>query len=1168
VTALILAAVLLVLSPAAFAQEAPPPGEAAPPQGTAQPTAASSKVSSAQLAASTLSEDIATASYYELAAWCRELGIDDSGGRAELQQRLAQALNVELPARPAAAKKTISVRSAKESEYFTLTEIGEKYVTLTGDVVVEVRDESAGALHLIRASRILFNQTLGVVTAEGAVSYELTRGGKTESFEGESMSFDLETSEAVFYDGQTTKSTNRGGTDLTYFFKGETISRLANDTVVLSRGTFTSCDASGEPHYHVRASRVWILAPGEWAIQNAVLFVGRVPMLYLPVFFWPGDRVLFNPALGYRVREGTYLQTTTYLIGRREKEQENPLSFLKLSELDTTDYGLELHGIFLRKVPATAASANKGESLKLMLDAYSRLGAFLGIAGNFPPLVTFKAGIGVSRSLFGDSVSISPSTIWTQFWLEPDGTAVSKWNTSSLFGISVPFRFGMEGDVKKSGDAYSFSARFEYFSDPSFTRDFYARTEGLALTDVLTNSTAADQTVAEKRTLSWDLTSRAELSRLLGLPSSVNLSLPALNVKVGWQSRDAPYSDYRQPEYWDPGKTFYFPSSITAPTTSLSLTGDFLKLDTAAKPPQLVAPEGPVAPAGPVAPGEPVAPAGPVAPGGPAAAGGPIAAAQPAAGGEPGGGPQVKEAAAGDPGKGLRVPFPPVAPKPEQPGAEQPKAPHLVLRDPARRADLPVTATAPQSSLTLSYQAQPRATLDQTFDTRTWSTKEAVDNAILYRTFETGGTSRLSGTAVLLDRLAEVTAGLNADGNYRVRLDPAATTPDNWQGLVLSDYQQDRFELRTSLGATVRPFLALPALAGSTLAYKLGWRAYQLKFTGTVPAPEFTPSLMVWNKDTVPEHSLQSSFQLAALGETDTLSLSFQLPPLDLNLSGQLAFGLGDWTTRAQGGLREVSGAIQSQPLIVSESVLLGGKLTASEELQFFTDPLAPSLDRSITQVSGWGASAAFTAERLLPLVWDGGTFQWKTNGTDKVLLPSTVRLAYGTQGTPQWLWKDRIRLEGSVATSWNLNLQRYTDNMFNLSLKLNAVVSRFLELSFSSLSTNNKTYRYIPGWPEGVGEAWVNPFTDLLASFNFWNVDERYRSGFKISTLAVKAVHHLHDWDLSFEYQGSPQLKTPTSGARRYEWTPTFSVQVQWVPVQEVKSRILSDATGLSMRG
>jgi hypothetical protein len=488
------------------------------------------------------------------------------------------------------------------------------------------------------------------------------------------------------------------------------------------------------------------------------------------------------------------------------------------------------------------------------------------------------------------------------------------------------------------------------------------------------------------------------------------------------------------------------------------------------------------------------------------------------------------------------------------------------MRAPARKADLPVTTTAPQSSLAISYQVQPRARLEHTFDTRTWATKEDVDNSILYRTFETGGSGQVSGTAVLLDRLAEVTAGLSADGNYRLRFDPSSVEPANWQGLVFSDFQQDRFELRTSFGATVRPFLAVPVLAGSSLAYKLGWRAYQLKFTGSVPAPAFTPSVLSWDKGTVPEHSLQSSFQLAALGQTDTLALSVQLPPLDLNLAGQLAFGLGDWKTKVQGGVREVSSIMQAQPLIVSESVLLGGKLTASEELQFLTDPLAPSLDRSVTQLSGWGATASFTAERKIPVDPLGSPI-----GSMKEFLPSSVRLAYASQAEPQWLWRDRVRLDGAIATSWSLNLQKYTDNLFDFSLKVNAVVSEFLELSFTSLSTNTRTYRYIPGWREaveGTGAPWVNPFADLLSSFSFANRKDREDSQFKIRTLAIKAVHHLHDWDLSFEYQGSPQLSTPASGPRQYEWVPTFILQVQWAPVQEVKSRIRKDATGLLMRG
>ena len=1104
-TAVILALVLLLLPAAARGDESP--AVSGTRDGSGSPAA-----SAAELAASTLPADIASASYYELSAWCRSVGIDDSGSRAELQQRLARHLKVDLPApAPQAAERTVTVRSAKESQYFTLSDIDEKYVTLTGDVVVEVHDQKSGALHAIRAGRILYNQTLGVVTAEGGVSYTLTRGGKTESFEGASLSFDLETSEAVFYDGRSSKSSTRNGTALTYFFKGDTISRLANDTVVMESGTFTSCDLPEDPHYRIRATKVWILAPGEWAIQNAVLFVGRVPMLYLPVFFWPGDRVVFNPALGYRVREGTYVQTTTYLIGRRETEQDNPLSFLKLEETGATAYDLELHGLFLRKIPVTGTPESAGQSLKLMLDAYSRLGAFVGLAGKFPPLASFTAGLGVSRSLFGNGTSNASSVAWTQFW-EGD----SSWNTSTILGLEVPFRFGLEGELKHAGTAASVSGRFEYFSDPSFTKDFYARTEGLALTNILDTTIAASSAVAVKSALSWDITSRADLARLLGLPAGVNLTVPTLNANFSWRSKDALYLQ-TDPKYWDPGKTFYYPERVAFPDVSLALSGELLTLDLS---------------------GNQEKAAQPVQPGVPAPA----------------------SKSPGKAGEELRPPFP-VEGSPS--GEEEPA--QIAPRDPARKSDLALPPRSAGSSLTVSYQVQPRARLDHTFNYEAWDKKEEVDGSIRYRTITTGGTASLSASAALMDRLAEVALGMSVDGNYRLRFDPADILPTNWTDLVLSDYQQDRFALRSTIAATVRPFLSIPQLAGSTVSYRLGWRLYQLAFTGSVAVPEFTPSVFTWSPSTVAEHSLQSTFQLAAFGQTDSLSLSCQLPPLDTVLTGQLVGGVGTWKARLQGGVREVADALQVQPLILSQSVLLGGALTVSEDLQFLSDPASPSLDRSVSQVSGWGASASFTIERLLPVVWDGAAFQWIPSGIDKVLLPSTARLAYTSQATPQWLWKDRIRLEGSASTAWNVNLQRTTDSTFDFSLRLSAAVSQFLEVSFASVSNNNKTYRYIPGWAEEVGEAWVNPLGDLAASFNFWNISDRYRSGFKIRTLSIKAVHHLHDWDLSFEYQGSPQLRVLTGGLRQYEWIRTFGLFVQWVPVPEVRSRIRYNDLNLS---
>ena len=182
--------------------------------------------------------------------------------------------------------------------------------------------------------------------------------------------------------------------------------------------------------------------------------------------------------------------------------------------------------------------------------------------------------------------------------------------------------------------------------------------------------------------------------------------------------------------------------------------------------------------------------------------------------------------------------------------------------------------------------------------------------------------------------------------------------------------------------------------------------------------------------------------------------------------------------------------------------------------------------------------------------------------GPDYQFLPSTLTLGYEAGGDPMWFWQDRIKASLSVKTHWYSNLQKYTDNLFDFSLSLNLTINKALELTFTSTSNNTRTYQYVPGWASAMGVPYVNPLSDLLQSFNFFDDTARQRSGFKINSLSVKAVQHLHDWDLIFQYQGAPQLRLDTNGQYTNIWTPAFAIQVQWNAVPQIKSDIHQDTT------
>ncbi len=924
-----LLALLLLSSPAPASARPLDEGATAAPRPAAAGAAAAPAPAAAESpqdqAAATLAQDVATASYYELVTWCRELGLDDSGSRRDLQQRLAEHLKVSLPAVAATPKRTITVRSARESEYSTLKEADEKYVFLRGDVLIEVRDEKDGTLQSIKADSVTYNQTRGKVSAQGNVAYSLTRGGQTDTFTGQSLDFDLESSEAVFYDGSTTRVIKRTGADVPYSFKGQTITRFANDTVIMSDGTFTSSPTPDDPLYRVNASAVYLLAPGEWAIQNVVLLVGRVPILWLPGFFWPGDEFFFNPNFGSNTREGSYVQTTTYLFGRKAKE-DSPLSFLQIADSTDAGYTLEPHGLFLRKVPGTTTTTPDTRNVKLLLDAYSNLGLFAGLTGDLSPLATFRTGIGFSRTIFDNN---SP------LWVNPDGSVQSYWNSSSLFGLVVPFRFGLEGTLRTTGDVFSMSADFQYFSDPSFPSDFYNRSEANFLSTLLTPpSTTTAATTAQQSNLSWDLAGRLDLTKLVGLPFVQNLSIPSANFKVTWLSKAGPFVNPlstvpTDPQDYDPGRTFYYPSSITAPDISFSMTGDILSLSTvpqtaAAQPPKTAAPaaastgtaQGKGGAPGAAAQSQPAgtaavpsgtatsapAAATATAPSAAAPAAAPSAAAPAAA--PSAAAPAAAKASdssaktpapAPDPGKGLREPHVvAVAGSASSAPAAAPAAPRIPFREPARQPDVQQSQSPGASAFKLSYQLQPRATFEHTFDTTNWVSRQTVDYSILYRTLELGGSGGVTAAASFLDKLADVSLGLSTDGLWRTRFDPSALelASTDWPSQLLRDMQQDQLALRTNFQGTLRPFQSLPSLASSTLQYQLGVRLYQVSLTGSDPLnPVLTKASPDWTTNTITTNSLASTLAFNTVQTTDTLAVTLLLPPQNAVAHGATGCG-------------------------------------------------------------------------------------------------------------------------------------------------------------------------------------------------------------------------------------------------------------------------------------
>ena len=210
-----------------------------------------------------------------------------------------------------------------------------------------------------------------------------------------------------------------------------------------------------------------------------------------------------------------------------------------------------------------------------------------------------------------------------------------------------------------------------------------------------------------------------------------------------------------------------------------------------------------------------------------------------------------------------------------------------------------------------------------------------------------------------------------------------------------------------------------------------------------------------------------------------------------------------------------------------------------------------------------WGIKASLNYQYMFPVDPVGNQ-----TGDTEAFLPTIIRFDYSNTGNKYFFWQDRIYFEPALSTYWFMDIQKFSNNEFNFNLKLNLFIYKFMEISFSSVSYNRRTYLYFPSLADEVGVASVNPIYDLLRSFNYFNISDRYASSFKIKNLSLKVIHHLHDWDVSLEYAGSPKLKTLDDGSLQYQWTPSLSINIQWNAIPNIKSNIREDEEGLHIRG
>jgi lipopolysaccharide assembly outer membrane protein LptD (OstA) len=137
-----------------------------------------------------------------------------------------------------------------------------------------------------------------------------------------------------------------------------------------------------------------------------------------------------------------------------------------------------------------------------------------------------------------------------------------------------------------------------------------------------------------------------------------------------------------------------------------------------------------------------------------------------------------------------------------------------------------------------------------------------------------------------------------------------------------------------------------------------------------------------------------------------------------------------------------------------------------------------------------------------------------------------------------------------SYDLEWHHNFINPIIDELRSIFRIDATFHRFWTAYFSVYSRNEEIWRYFPNTARKQGVEPINPVTDLLKSYNFFNRDDRKASHFKLKSLSFGLVRELHDWELKFDYTGNRELAFDGS---KFEWDQTFSVSISLKEVEGV---------------
>lgn len=389
----------------------------------------------------------------------------------------------------------------------------------------------------LSANKIVIDLEQQLFTAMGSVVFSAT---DSQSFLGDIISYDYKSQDIVLSGGlSSTSRKNNEGKAVEFFASGDTINYSGNSDVVLfEKGVIATSNT--DPYWSIKSDKIALLDGGDLFINRATLSLGRIPIFWFPVFFYPSTKLVFNPAMGLSSDKGAFINTTYSLYGAiDENSSKKESSFSSLLSSSQAGEMVKDGLIYRARTDADVIKpieqwAEKTKSyMTLMLDVYQNEGVFLGLK--------------TQNSLFQNKLKLgSYLALAKDFGDKEKG-----------------FRYFEQTSGSFNYNDLSFEFSLPYYSDPNVMKVYSNRLNTFSLDSLLGSEIVFPTTYNSITSFDWKLGLKYDLSSKTSLVKTLRVSPFDLQVHFVYDSREERFE----------AQTYSLPS------LKVTVGGDLLSID-------------------------------------------------------------------------------------------------------------------------------------------------------------------------------------------------------------------------------------------------------------------------------------------------------------------------------------------------------------------------------------------------------------------------------------------------------------------------------------------------------------------------------------------------------------------------------------------------------------